>query len=31
MPFFAIAGDARERRPDGADHDDVLAVARRTA
>ena len=27
VPFFAIAGDARERRPDGADHDAVLAVA----
>jgi pyridoxine 4-dehydrogenase len=27
VPFFAIAGDARERRPDGADHDAVQAVA----
>jgi pyridoxine 4-dehydrogenase len=27
VPFFAIAGDARERRPDGSDHDAVLAVA----
>ena len=27
VPFFAIAGDARERRPDGADHDAVHAVA----
>ena len=27
VPFFAIAGKARERRPDGTDHDAVLAVA----
>ena len=27
VPFFAIAGEARERRPDGTDHDAVLAVA----
>ena len=27
VPFFAIAGDAREGRPDGSDHDPVLAVA----
>jgi aryl-alcohol dehydrogenase-like predicted oxidoreductase len=27
VPFFAIAGDARERRPAGADHDAVQAVA----
>jgi aryl-alcohol dehydrogenase-like predicted oxidoreductase len=27
VPFFAIAGDARERRPDGPDHDAVLAIA----
>ena len=27
VPFFAIAGDAREQRPDGTDHDDVASVA----
>ncbi|HEX9356598.1 MAG TPA: aldo/keto reductase [Streptosporangiaceae bacterium] len=27
VPFFAIAGEARERRPDGNEHDAVLAVA----
>ncbi len=27
MPFFAIAGEARESRPDGNEHDAVLAVA----
>ena len=27
VPFFAIAGEARERRPEGADHDAVRAVA----
>ncbi len=27
VPFFAIAGDARESRLDGTDHDAVLAVA----
>ncbi len=27
VPFFAIAGNARERRPEGADHDAVRAVA----
>ena len=27
VPYFAIAGDAREGRPDGTEHDPVLAVA----
>jgi len=27
VPFFAIAGDARERRPDSNDHDEVTSVA----
>ena len=27
VPFFAIAGEARESRPDGNEHDAVLAVA----
>jgi aryl-alcohol dehydrogenase-like predicted oxidoreductase len=27
VPLFAIAGNARERRPEGADHDAVRAVA----
>ena len=27
VPFFAIAGEAREGRPDGTDHETILAVA----